>query len=548
MSRVRRWALLAALLAAGTAAAGAAEPGLDVRLEPSRIGVEDAARLIVTVTDAGTGLSPPQLPALDNLEAVSGPNTEQQFNWVNGVSSYALRFVWVVRPKAVGSARVGPLSVTIEGRTLTSPPVEAEVVEGSLRPLPRGRRLPVDPFGELFGRREGPEATVELRRLVSDREVVLGEPVLATVVLDTTATGIERFEWATAPSFPGWWAQPVDLPDSITPELIERDGARYQRYPVHRAVLIPLKSGRLEIPSTAARIGIRGRAMFAPLEAVERATGPTEIEVRPRPPAPAGFAGAVGELTYSVSLSPERVELGSTAQLTIRLEGRGNLPLVEPPPAWPGSPDCEAFPPEEDDRLTVDEQGIRGQRTWRTTLLPRRAGTIRLAAVTATVLDPSSGRYREQVLGPLDLEVTAPPPTPAPTPDTALAAQPTAAAPEVEAPEPASPTAPAGWVGLVLALAAGLALGGMITWLVLRRRGPRIPRRRAGSSPSERARELHAVLERWWLERGEPTGHRDEVETLRRDLEAVRFAPGRADHSDTIQDLEERLRRLVRRP
>jgi hypothetical protein len=40
---------------------------------------------------------------------------------------------------------------------------------------------------------------------------------------------------------------------------------------------------------------------------------------------------------------------------------------------------------------------------------------------------------------------------------------------------------------------------------------------------------------------------RSEMEQLRRDLEAVRFAPGRADHSQTIADLEERLRSLIRR-
>lgn len=33
---------------------------------------------------------------------------------------------------------------------------------------------------------------------------------------------------------------------------------------------------------------------------------------------------------------------------------------------------------------------------------------------------------------------------------------------------------------------------------------------------------------------------------LRRDLEAVRFAPGRADHSETVAELEERLRSLMR--
>ena len=37
------------------------------------------------------------------------------------------------------------------------------------------------------------------------------------------------------------------------------------------------------------------------------------------------------------------------------------------------------------------------------------------------------------------------------------------------------------------------------------------------------------------------------MQELRRELEAIRFAPGRADHTETVLDLEERLQRLIRR-
>jgi hypothetical protein len=37
------------------------------------------------------------------------------------------------------------------------------------------------------------------------------------------------------------------------------------------------------------------------------------------------------------------------------------------------------------------------------------------------------------------------------------------------------------------------------------------------------------------------------MEQLRRELEAIRFAPGRADHTETVLDIEERLRKLMRR-
>lgn len=542
IARALRVTVVAASLLASLAVAGAEEPSLEVRIEPQRFGVEDHARLVVTVTEAG-GVRPPELAGLENLEVVAGPNTEQQFNWVNGVSSYSLRFVWIVRARETGTARVGPLAVEVDGRTLTSERAAAEVVEGSLRALPRGRRAPFDPFADRLGVRDAPTPRIDLRLLVSEREVVLGEPVTVSVVLDTTAV-VERFDWTTPPAFPGWWAQPVALPDPITPEMVEVAGVRMQRFPVHRAVLVPLKVGTLEIPAAAARVGVRGRSVFAPLEAVESSTGAVAVEVRPRPAPPAGFAGAVGRLTYSAELDPSAVELGTSALLTIRLEGTGNLPLVEDPPAWPSSPDCQLFPPEQLEELTVDERGIRGSRSWRATLVPRRPGRIELAPVTLAVFDPAAGAYREQVLGPLTLEVSAPTPTPTPTPPVAeeVVAEPSPSPSAGAAPGPAA----AGWLPLVAALAAGVMVGGAAVWLVVRRRGAGIPPRREGTTPAERARELQAVLERWWLDRGRPAHLRERMEEIRRELEAVRFAPGRADHSDTVEDLEERLRRLLR--
>jgi hypothetical protein len=49
--------------------------------------------------------------------------------------------------------------------------------------------------------------------------------------------------------------------------------------------------------------------------------------------------------------------------------------------------------------------------------------------------------------------------------------------------------------------------------------------------------------------RTRPKGQALETEMgeLRTELEAIRFAPGRADHSETIVELEERLRRLLLR-
>jgi hypothetical protein len=95
-----------------------------------------------------------------------------------------------------------------------------------------------------------------------------------------------------------------------------------------------------------------------------------------------------------------------------------------------------------------------------------------------------------------------------------------------------------------------MVAGGVVVAVFGRRRRPQLPPARPGQPPSERARELQVALERWWLDvRDRSTADvvRGEVEDLRRELEAIRFAPGRADHSHTIEDVAARLRRVMRR-
>ncbi len=540
------------LLAAG--ALSAADPRLEVRFEPERFGVEDTARLVVKVHDPASDVSAPELGTLDNLTVVAGPSRGHEFSFVNGVSTTTVSFSYVVRAGAEGSASVGPVTIAVGGAVLSEPVLKVEVAPGSLQPPRRGRSVspyPSDPFGDIFGRRRAPQkAQVVLRHLASSRKVVLGQPVTATVVLDTTAA-VDEFGWEEAPSYPGWWAQRVEPPDQITPEPVEVDGVRYNRFIVSRHVLVPLKTGELVLPEVRARIGARSVGFLDPGQVVERSTAEIKIAVANRPVPPPGFAGAVGDLRYKTSLQPTEIEFGESAVLTITLSGTGNLPLVDTPPMWPSCDGCETYPPEESSSVKVNDAGIHGSRTWRLTVVPRTWGELILEPVELAVFNIAAGAYGSQTLGPLTLTVKPPPPTPTPgvpTPEDAAGA---ASDPSGEEDGGSGDLeAEHLWMWLVGALGLGVVLGGLMVWTVSWRSKSVIPPRVAGQSPADRARELHVTLERWWMDvraRGDRKGLQVNMEELRRELEAVRFAPGRADHSETILDLEDRLRRLMRR-
>jgi hypothetical protein len=165
------------------------------------------------------------------------------------------------------------------------------------------------------------------------------------------------------------------------------------------------------------------------------------------------------------------------------------------------------------------------------------------------VYDPAAGHYRRQTLGPLRLVVAPPPATPTPevVQEERIAAD--------EGVEEAAPV-PSGtahglptWAYVVGALVLGLAVGGVVPWVLARRRGA-LPPRRPDQSPADRARELQVALERWWMDaraRARGRALENDMQQLRRELEAIRFAPGRADHTETVIDLEERLKGLMRR-
>jgi len=539
------------VLAIAAFPAAASEPGLEVHLQPRRFGVDDVTQLSIRVTDPPSDLQAPRLGELHNLEVVAGPSTGSEFSFVNGVASRSQTFTFVLRALEPGPASVGPVTVGAGELELRANPVTAEVVEGSIAPPSRrGRRSPfnLDPFAEILPRRAPPRIEVVLRHDLSSRKVVVGQPLVATVYLDSTVSSLYDFDWRSAPSYPGFWAQRLDNPDQVTPEVVEVDGTRFHRYRVLRSVLVPLKAGPLEIPAVEAAIGVRSFGFFDTGQLIERSTPVRTIEVVARPQAPAGFSGAVGDLRYSASIEPAEIEYGQSAVMTLTLKGRGNLPLVKAPTRFPDCVGCDTYPPEETSHVTVDGSGIHGSRTWQVTVVPQSWGSIELGAVDLAVFDPATGLYAAQTIGPLTLTVGAPPPTPTPlvTPvpvdrdgvDRAADKDRTVAA-----------RVPS-WLWIVGALVLGVTAGAGATWALSRRARIALPPRRSEQSPADRARELQLTLERWWLDaRSSKRGAAldDEMQDLRRDLETVRFAPGRADHSHTVEDLESRLRRLMRR-
>ena len=86
--------LLPAIVAviAFAAVAGAADPSLEVHLDPREFGIEDSAMLVVRILEP-KGTPEIDLGPLANLEVVSGPSTKTEFSWINGAGTRADRSI-----------------------------------------------------------------------------------------------------------------------------------------------------------------------------------------------------------------------------------------------------------------------------------------------------------------------------------------------------------------------------------------------------------------------------------------------------------------------
>lgn len=508
MSTAGRVALATFALVLGAAAGAAAADAPRGRrsLQPEVAGLAESVQLTLELAaDGFDGLAFQPAFRLENLELLGAPSTARQRSWVGARSTASLRLTFRLRPLAVGPAAVRGIRLEHAGGVVELPDAEIEIVAET--PAQRRRPLPADPgdpfaalLGDPFGERRRaararpPAPKLHLRTSLRPATAWVGEQLTWRLLLDTQAD-ISSFTPRRLPDFEGFWVRDVPLPERLQPEWIELAGERYGRVPMLQRALFPLRAGRFELaPATAdlvARVAEVG--WFGPLgrdEPLTLTSAPLVLEVRPLPPAPAGFSGAVGALEVTAAVDRPRLAVGEAATLTVAVSGFGHLQSLAPPElVLPEG--LRAFEPHAETREEILVDRVRTTRVWSWVLLAGRPGRHRPEPIGLIAFDPAVEAYRTFAAPPLEIEVTA----------AAAAAR---TAPRGEVPDRANsgPTALPAAAGLLLGATALAALAGG-TALALRRGAPRRRRRRELAAALEAARaapprQAAADLETAW--------------------------------------------------
>ncbi len=373
------------LLAAAVAAPLSAQ---DVRawLEPETVAVGQTADLVVEV-ELGrvlAGVGEPGLPAIRNARVV-GRSRESRVTMA-GVSIVRTSiYRYTLLAQAPGVITIDPIRVTAGDRVLGTAPLRLLVVPGGREP----------PALEREPGKEGPPPVFAVARLDRARAWVGQQVTLTFSFYHDPSYPLAESPDYDPPETPGFWRMEIDKEPQVS---LERLGGRTYHVQRFRYALFPLRAGALTVGSASVRIAEPdAERWWEPGPTRTITTDPLRVRVDSLPPAPPGFAGAVGSYALRGTARPRATAAGTPIELELTVEGMGN-PNAVGAPALPDWPDIEVRPPTVEARVDAAADGVRGEKTFRFLLVPESEGRRSLGAARLAYFDPATGTYRADTL------------------------------------------------------------------------------------------------------------------------------------------------------
>lgn len=368
----------------------------------SKVVVGETFQIAFSINTSGSNF---KVANLNDFDIYSGPNQSMSTSFVNGTMSQSLTFSYIVAAKKEGKFTIGPASMVVNGTVVQSNTLTVEVAKGN--PANQGgNQSNQNPQNPSAPTTENISDNLFLKTVVAKTKVYQGEQVLITQKVYTRYQ-LRGFQDIKFPDYTGFWSQDVPMNNQqiqVTNEKV--DGVNYQVAELKRSYIFAQRSGKLTIEPLVAEVVVRKQSNRRPRDIFEMMNGgyedasysvksqPITIEVLPLPESnkPQNFEGAVGDYTYKVQLSKDKVKANDAINLTITLSGKGNIKLIEPPKInFPE--DFETYDPKVKDNISVGASGVSGSKTFDYLVIPRHEGDYKIDQLSFTFFNASKGEY-----------------------------------------------------------------------------------------------------------------------------------------------------------
>ena len=364
--------------------------------DPPAIRPGEVSTYRVTLNALETAIEwPGKIPAPEPLACRAGAHG-QILAMIGAFLVPRTTFNYRVRPTEVGRFTIPRFTVTVNGKPVTVPATQLEVV--SL--LPPG----IPPAQQLF---------LDL----STNTLFVGETIRARVLLPGSMNGMVQSLGQVQVNGEGFIVDQSSAHARIEAMPLGAGGRNVNTF-VYELMLTPIATGKISIAAQGYAVGNRvisgiimpgpgaGAGALPQYTLLDSVTVPLEIRPLPRGSELPGFTGAVGNYTVDApELATNVLMVGEPVKLRIRVHGDGNLARLVPPQP-PRVRDWQVFPasPESIAPQLVQVQSFV---TFSYTLIPRTEKTGATPSLSFSAFNPERGAYVDLSIPSIPVTVTA---------------------------------------------------------------------------------------------------------------------------------------------
>ena len=362
------------------------------------IDVNDQLTLEVKVS--GSGTPPLKVPQINDFAVANGGQSKQSsFNIVGGQmsSSTTVIYNFILTPKGTGKFTIPSFTADFKGRIYRSEPLQIEVIKGAapVRNTAGGANIPAAAAnGNIF-----------VQVTVNKNKVYVNEPLIMTFGFyrKINLAGQPQYN---PPDCTGFWKE--DLPPQVN---YNSNGYAVTEL---KTALFPASPGEYTIGKAGliCPIPTRGQGddffggFFGGARNEKYESKPVYVTVLPLPSEgkPEDFSGTVGRFNLIVTADKRELKTNEAVTLNVTISGTGNIKTITEPKLML-SDEFKKYDSISDMNISKENYEVKGTKTFKTIVVPRKAGKLNIPPVKYSYFDYVERKYKTLTSNPITLNV-----------------------------------------------------------------------------------------------------------------------------------------------
>jgi hypothetical protein len=410
------------------------QPKFYTRVDQQVVGKNQPIQVQFVIENAKTILEF-KPPSFNDFNVIQGPMQSSGMSVVNGNVTQYKSLIFLLQPKESGKLDIKGATARIDGHRMRSNNISIEVTNKNVAPS-----NPTPAFNFSFpGDRAEAEREFYLRPgenvidkikknlfvkvEVNKTSCYVNEPIVATYKLYSRLRSESRV--VKRPSYNGFSVYDMIEPDGSVATTETLNGKEYNVHLIRQSQLFPLQAGTytldpVEVENQVSFIRTNGDQansfdeIFNPTgdevdQTINLSSKPVTITVKPLPTEnqPASFDGAVGNFKVSCALAKDTVHAGDLTNLTVKVSGKGNLPIINLSAIK--LPDgFEAYDPKTTEDFHPESVPLSGAKTFKFPISATRQGDYVIEPIRFSFFDPSTKSYKTDSTRALSINVLPP--------------------------------------------------------------------------------------------------------------------------------------------